>query len=396
MKASAVIGANYGDEGKGLVTDYLVQLHDADIVVRYCGGAQAGHTVITPDGRRHVHHHFGSGTLAGCPTFLSRYFLVNPIVFVDEWRELEALGVTPEVLVDPRAPITTPFDMMLNHAIELQRGAARHGSCGLGINETVKRNEAGYRLTVGELVDPNIMRTLHRIRGEWVPRRMAALGLTERPEHLMNDALLEHWLQDATRFMAATTRMPWGRHWRHAVFEGAQGLRLDTKAPDFPYVTNARTGLTNVNILVGEAGIEDLDVHYVTRCYMTRHGAGPLKHELPGLHPYRDVRDDTNVTGPWQGALRFGWFDVDEFVNYVTTDFGPELLAAGVAPKLVVTCLDQCGIEPVRYVQSGQTRYCAPEKFVRILLHALGCSDGLGFFGPTRDDGVPIGLLARV
>lgn len=398
MKASAVIGANYGDEGKGLVTDYLVNLHDADIVVRYCGGAQAGHTVVLPDGRRHVHHHFGSGTLSGCPTFLSQYFLVNPIVFVEEWKELNELGINPEVLIDPRAPVTTPFDMMLNQAVELQRGNARHGSCGLGINETVKRNEAGFHLSVGELTSSHILRTLRRIRSEWVPRRMAQLELTERPEHLMNDALLEHWLSDVTRLMAATARVVWSKQsWKHVVFEGAQGLRLDAKGPDFPYVTNARTGLTNVVQLAEEAGIDELDVHYVTRCYITRHGAGPLAYELPGLQPYRAIQDDTNVTGPWQGSLRFGWFDMQDFMSYVTSD---RMIATSVTlrPKVAITCMDQVGVERVRYYTGPEypEQRVSPEKFVRCVLQATGINEAVAFFGPCRTDAVPIGLLACV
>lgn len=87
MRARAVIGASFGDEGKGLVTDYLCAIQGAGIVVRFNGGAQAGHTVVTPDGLRHVHHHFGSGTLWGTPTFLSQFFIVNPIAFLAELLE---------------------------------------------------------------------------------------------------------------------------------------------------------------------------------------------------------------------------------------------------------------------------------------------------------------------
>lgn len=77
--AIAVIGAGFGDEGKGLMTDYCCQRPKYTTVVRFNGGAQAGHTVVTPDGRRHVFSHFGSGTLRGAATFLSRFFICNPI-----------------------------------------------------------------------------------------------------------------------------------------------------------------------------------------------------------------------------------------------------------------------------------------------------------------------------
>ena len=87
MKISVVIGANYGDEGKGLATDYLASQGTKSLVVRFNGGAQAGHTVVTPDGCRHVFHHFGSGVFAEADTFLSKFFIVNPILFRTEFEE---------------------------------------------------------------------------------------------------------------------------------------------------------------------------------------------------------------------------------------------------------------------------------------------------------------------
>src|ERR1017187_3423727 len=127
MRAYAVIGANYGDEGKGLLTDYLVNRENAPgcgsddtLVVRFNGGSQAGHTVVTPDGRRHVFSHFGSGSFSsgdmkGAATLLSRFFIVNPMIFKRERCELELKGpVNLEINIDMRAPVTTPFEMLIN------------------------------------------------------------------------------------------------------------------------------------------------------------------------------------------------------------------------------------------------------------------------------------------
>lgn len=140
---SVVIGANYGDEGKGLVTDFLS--NSETLVVRFNGGAQAGHTVVTPEGQRHVFHHIGSGALRGAATLLSRFFIVNPFIFLKEVKEL---GFEPTVSIDPRASVTTPYDMLLNQAVERKRGEERHGSCGLGINETVTRSASLDRKSV--------------------------------------------------------------------------------------------------------------------------------------------------------------------------------------------------------------------------------------------------------
>src|SRR3954469_646850 len=102
--ARVVIGANFGDEGKGLLTDYYAALAGEEgypvraYVIRFNGGAQAGHTVVTPgEGKRHIFSHFGSGALAGATTFLSRFFVVNPIFFRNECKALNLGGVS----VDP-------------------------------------------------------------------------------------------------------------------------------------------------------------------------------------------------------------------------------------------------------------------------------------------------------
>src|SRR5260370_26170356 len=113
-RAQAVIGAGYGDEGKGLLTDALAAEVGPDtLVVRYNGGAQAGHTVQAPDGRRHVFHHVGSGSFVGAPTYLSRYFVVNPLFFAGEVAELAAVGLTPKNCIHPDARVTTPYDLTI-------------------------------------------------------------------------------------------------------------------------------------------------------------------------------------------------------------------------------------------------------------------------------------------
>jgi adenylosuccinate synthase len=100
MRARVVIGANFGDEGKGLLTDYLCA-QGAGMVVRFNGGANAGHTVVTPDGKRHVFSHFGSGSFCDVPTFLSPYFVCNPVLFFHELETLHKLGVSPTVYAHP-------------------------------------------------------------------------------------------------------------------------------------------------------------------------------------------------------------------------------------------------------------------------------------------------------
>ena len=146
--AKVVIGANYGDEGKGMVTDWLCSRSSIKpLVVRFNGGAQAGHTVITPEGQRHVFGHIGSGSFLGCPTHLSRFFISNPILLLSELNEF---GRNIEISVDPESIVTTPYDMVINQIALLNEGV--NTSCGVGINETVTRSDT-INLQIKDLSD---------------------------------------------------------------------------------------------------------------------------------------------------------------------------------------------------------------------------------------------------
>ncbi len=128
--ATAVIGANFGDEGKGLMVDYFAEqaLKDSQqvLVVRFNGGAQAGHTVVRSS-YRHVFNTYGSGTLCNVRTFLGPNVFFNPIMFIYEHEKLENLLQTEpkRVLIHPKCPITTVYDMLLNQAAETHRGKSR-------------------------------------------------------------------------------------------------------------------------------------------------------------------------------------------------------------------------------------------------------------------------------
>ena len=260
--AQVVIGAQFGDEGKGRLVDYYAALDNNRLVVRFNGGAQAGHTVITPDGRRQVFSHVGSGAFAGAATLLSRFFVANPILFLKEQAVLAGLGVTPTVLIDPASPATTPYDMLINQIIERERGTGRHGSCGIGFGETLERNlRPDYALTVGELTQGGLADRLNAIRRDYAPGRLAQLGFGEihgrEKARFESDAILERYIDDVQRFLQAVTvtAADTAIRGRSLIFEGAQGLLLDQERGFFPYVTRSHTGLRNVLTLAREWGL---------------------------------------------------------------------------------------------------------------------------------------------
>jgi len=357
-KISAVIGANFGDEGKGLVTDYLASKSSRVLVIRYNGGAQAGHTVVAPGGCRHSFHHFGSGTFAGANTFLSKYFIVNPILFRAELEELVSKGMSRFALypyIDKECYISTPYDMLINQEIERKRSENKHGSCGVGINETIIRNKIPkFSLKFEDLLEMDILvEKLKNIRDNYTKLRVAqefATPISKETQDLINsDGLLEHYLTDI-RYMLNSCNIVTAKEietfrYNHIIFEGAQGLMLDMDYKiNYPHLTPSKTGLHNIAELIDEMGLYNkIDVYFVTRAYLTRHGAGPLSGEL--MRPtYPEIVDLTNKENEHQGRLRFAHLDVDLLKKNILKEL--ELFNSFVLrtnPHLVVTCLDQVG-----------------------------------------------------
>ena len=323
MKARVVIGANFGDEGKGLAVDWLCS-RGAGCVVRFNGGANAGHTVVTPEGQRHVFRHFGSGTLLGVPTYLSQFFVCNPILFFEELHQLAAAGITPVVGAHPGCLVTTHIDMLVNQEKERVRGGKRHGSCGVGLHETLQRSRVpNLKITMGDLWNGGGLRDrLREIGTKWSSYRTGG-------KEFHGEEAVEAFLKCALAF--ADFVHPMGIvHARDPVFEGAQGLLLSQDNEEYrPHLTHSYTGMRNVRVLCDQAGM-DPEVYYVSRTYLTRHGAGVL----PGEDGALRYPDNTNNENPWQGPLRFGALDHHALLARIRKD------ADGNAYKLLMTHCD--------------------------------------------------------
>jgi len=342
MKARVVIGANFGDEGKGLFTDYLCATQGADVVVRFNSGAQAGHTVVNGK-ERHVFKHIGSGTLAGVPTFLSQFFVCNPIAFFRELQELNELGVNPRVYAHPNCLITTFADMLINQHKETERGANRHGSCGYGFGETINRSELVHlKITLSDLwngvdLDPR----LDEICNKYAEFRIG--------KKIDEPAMVEAFKKGCEAFANYVQPLGIGQC-KNPVFEGAQGLLLDQHNKEFfPHVTRSSTGMENVRILCGQGGFDEIETYYMSRTYLNRHGAGPLPRHDAKLQ----YEDHTNKDNEWQGAPRYAPLDYNALRERCRLDYGSEDY------KLVLTHCDQKGLESgweADYYAFGQTR----------------------------------------
>lgn len=403
MKAYAIIGAGFGDEGKGASVDALVHhllgRGRRPVVVRAGSGAQAAHTVEA-SGARHVFGHVGSGALLGAPTWFGPRFVHNPPLFLRERDALRAMGYAPFCSADPAGAVTLPVDMAVNQALERARGADRHGSCGIGFGEAVGRSErAADRITVADLHEADRATLLARVVAvsrACAERRIAETGLDGEGAAFVRraarPALLDAWLADALRFAALVPP-------RHAdtlredhdtvVFEGAQGLLLDRDAAFFPHVTRSRTGLANVTELVPLIGVTALEAIHVTRAYATRHGAGPLPGKgLPGPDGAPLVfADPTNGPNAFQGRLRFAPLVPSLLGGAVLHDLATSRSALGAVSlrsRLAVTCLDQT---------EGRALVLRDGRMEAIDVDALPAALGLApdeppwlAHGPARDD----------
>lgn len=390
----AVVGAGYGDEGKGLAVDYLVGRQPEPsrvLVVRHNGGAQAGHTVER-HGERHVFKHFGSGTLAGAPTFWAASAVAHPLAFYQEHRALRAIAGEPGFYCDPQAPVTTMLDMVVNQRAEHARGGRRHGSCGMGVNEVVTRALAqpGATIRAGELFTRSraeLRQRLDEVRDRWLPARCAALGFNV-PALAHDRSLDEQWL-DACEYMArhatpvsAAALLP---QYQTVVFEGAQGLRLDEYAPGFPHVTRSRTGLTNPVSIAAEANLPPVEPWYVTRWYLTRHGAGPLAHECTAEELSRRIADQTNRPNPHQGSLRFAPLCLDALVAGIRSDWhGASKHWMVKPPRVLVTCMNHLPLLRQPPIQVADGREFAVGDFVREIAERLGAEVGLSAGGSAE------------
>ncbi|MBX9587102.1 MAG: adenylosuccinate synthetase [Gammaproteobacteria bacterium] len=394
MEAEVVIGANYGDEGKGLITDYLAALGNANtLVVRFNGGAQAGHTVQRPGGLRHVFSHFASGTFAGAETYLSDFYIVNPVLFTQELAKLQSRNFFPKVICHPEAVVTTPYDMFINQTFENSLGKNRHGSCGVGIGETIERNlHSKFQLAVKDLFNQEKLKAkLLAIRDEWLELRLGQLmqrKLTRDESSLIcSNEIFEYFLHDINSFLANCDVADYhyfGKSER-LIFEGAQGLLLDQGHMSFPHVTRSNTGLQNVSTIANHAKIHHLNVHYVTRCYLTRHGIGPLPNERP-FCPCPQFKDETNIPHKFQGSLRFAPLEVAKLNSEISADLNK--LSNNITKKvtLAVTCLDQFEEKITVAKEVDGLVELNKEEFIRHVFENTHFDNYILSYGPTRED----------
>ena len=315
MTNVAVIGLGFGDEGKGVATNYLCSQHPEDtLVVRFSGGQQAAHTVHH-EGKVHIFHHFGSGTLVGCPTYWSKYCTFSPTVLAHEYAELTSKGVTPKIYVSPECLVTTPWEMFPAEDSEVMK----HGTTGHGIFATKQRSRE-LPITVEDLYRKNPYELMDQVRDYYNEEAESVISIWFATSvETMKNAII------------VTDKIPESKH---IVFEGSQGLLLNEHIGWMPHCTPS--DITPRPIL--EMGYSLDEVYLITRSYQTRHGKGPMTNEELPIELI-NTETETCKKNEFQGSLRTSILDLDLLLHAKV--LGVEEVIPNVKTNLIVTCMDQ-------------------------------------------------------
>jgi adenylosuccinate synthase len=363
-----VIGAQWGDEGKGKVVDILST--NAHLVTRFQGGNNAGHTLVV-DGVKTIRHHIPSGILhPGKTCLIGSGVVVDPEVLIGEIDALNGRGFLQDeatLRISENVHIIMPYHRALDLAREASRGKEKIGTTGRGIGPCYedKAGRAGIRLV--DLLDEKILREkLERI----LPEKNILLTQLYGQEEMRADEIVESYLAFGERLRGYADNVSAvigraARAGRSVLFEGAQGVLLDLDHGTYPYVTSSNTvsgsacsgaglGPTRIDSVVG-----------ITKAYTTRVGGGPFPTELQdatGTRLQERGREYGSTTGR---ARRCGWIDAVA-LRYAVRVAG---IQGFVLNKLDVLS----GINPVKIATSYRVGGSVTDQFPNSAAALAGC-----------------------
>lgn len=351
MRTIAVVGKNYGDEGKGLVTASLCSSFKKPLIIKHNGGAQAGHTAENEErGTRFVHHQIGSGAEYGADTLFAETYYPDLYQIRKEIEEFKSIfGVVPRIYAEEGCCITTIDDILINMAIETKRGKNRHGSCGMGINECSERISAGYKITLKQIADSSydeLCNLLVNIRKEYTHKRIIELEISEQNPYysmILDENILYNFaveIKDNSRFIELVSAdSTWLKRYDGLIFESGQGLLLDRDYTiNAPHITASKTGITEPVKFLNKRKLELQEAIYVTRTYVTKHGAGPLANEFKKNEQADLQTDMTNLPNEWQGDIRYASHgSLDDFLTPVIED----IKNINIKPSLAITHMNE-------------------------------------------------------
>lgn len=309
IPATVVVGSQFGDEGKGKVVDFLAE--KADLVARFNGGNNAGHTVVVK-GKTYKFHLMPSGIIQGKQCCIGAGVALDPRVLKEELLQIEG-NAKKRLFIDPRAQIIMPWHNALDAAKEKAKGSAKIGTTGRGIGPCYADRAERIGIRFSELADPVLLRQrieelfpqkekiLKQVYGEEMPGSRESIF----EEYNELGKMFRECLKDVS--VEAGNAMQEGRH---VLFEGAQGTFLDNDFGTYPFVTSSHPIAGGIFTGVG-LGIRPIEsVVGVAKAYTTRVGSGPFITELQGSLADK-IREKGVEFGTTTGRpRRVGWLDL--------------------------------------------------------------------------------------
>jgi adenylosuccinate synthase len=310
-KITAIVGAQWGDEGKGKITDFFAG--EADYVVRFHGGNNAGHTVVV-DNKTYKLHLIPSGVVYGEPmSIIGNGVVVDPKVLLDEIAYIKEKGIEPKLMVSDRAHVIMPYHIVLDGVLSGHQGNLAAGSTRRGIAPVYadKMYRNGIRMI--DLLEPEIFsEKLEKGYGFAKGLIEKSLGGTLKiTQNEIFDSYCSYG-QKLKDYITDTALELYNAHktGKAILFEGAQGISLDVDHGIYPYTTSSNTAAGHISTGTG-VSFRDIDrIIGVVKAYLSRVGEGPLPSEINGGNAHM-LREKGNEYGTTTGRpRRIGWLDL--------------------------------------------------------------------------------------
>ncbi|RJQ72245.1 MAG: adenylosuccinate synthase [Desulfobacteraceae bacterium] len=312
MANIVIIGTQWGDEGKGKIVDLLAE--HADVVVRFQGGNNAGHTMVVA-GEKVISHLVPSGILQGKTCLIGNGVVVDPAVLIEEMDYLQGKGVPcgpQQLMVSERAQVIMPYQREIDKARELKKGKDKIGTTGRGIGPAYEDKVARCGIRMVDLIDPQ---SLDEKLAAVLPEKNFLLEKFLGAAPIDLNTISEQYKSFAKRLaphvvdISVVVHRAMGQG-RQVLFEGAQGTHLDIDHGTYPFVTSSNTVSGNACCGCGVGPKDVTGVMGVVKAYTTRVGAGPFPSEL-----FDEVGEYLQSKGAEFGSTtgrkrRCGWLDM--------------------------------------------------------------------------------------
>ena len=372
-KITAIVGAQWGDEGKGKITDFFAG--EADYVVRFHGGNNAGHTIIV-DGITFKLHLIPSGIVYGNPTsIIGNGVVVDPKALLDEIAYVKGKGINPKLMVSDRAHVIMPYHIVLDGALSGHQGNLAAGSTNRGIAPVYadKMYRNGIRMV--DLLEPNVFREklekgYEFTRGILVKSLGYSLDITI-------DEIFDNYVnygKQLAPYISDTSVELYNAHQagKSILFEGAQGISLDVDHGIYPFTTSSNTAAGHISTGTGVSFRDINRIIGVVKAYLSRVGESPLPSEIEG-----DEADSLREKGGEYGTTtgrprRVGWLDLVQVrqavrVNGLTEIALTKLDVLNGFSELPVCIAYDVGGEEITEMPASLTHYRKAKPVYKIL-----------------------------